>query len=70
MIQLQAQLYHRTGVWLPATDLWERIGGMFDLDQLDSMVCHNFPFEVIIVITTTFSLTSHPVKRRILNHES
>lgn len=38
MIQLQAQVHQRTGVWLMISDLWDRIGGMFDLDQLDSMV--------------------------------
>lgn len=38
MIQLQAQVHQRTGVWIMISDLWDRIGGLFDLDQLDHMV--------------------------------
>lgn len=39
MIQLQAELYKRTKVWMPFEDLWDKVGEMFDLDRLDNMVC-------------------------------
>lgn len=38
MIQLQAELQRRTGVWLPSVDLWDRIGEIFDIPRLESLV--------------------------------
>lgn len=40
MIQLQGDLHRRTALWLPTSDIWDKLGEMFDIPALDSMVCH------------------------------
>jgi hypothetical protein len=38
MIAVQLLVEDLTGVVIPFEELWERMGGMYDLDELDEMV--------------------------------
>ena len=38
MITLQSEIHRRSGVWVPTSDLWAKLGELYDLEALDAMV--------------------------------
>jgi len=38
IITVQAEMHRRTGRWIPTSDIWAKLGELYDLEALDGMV--------------------------------
>ena len=43
IIRLQSEINRKTGVWLETSEIWDKLGELYDLQALDEMVRITFP---------------------------